>query len=227
LATSLAALRRLMGGAYAWQRIGERPITFYLSPGRFVSHASGAGAVFISLTRVRSGGAPYLHEAAHELLMPPAPFAPFEYGDSVAETRAAARFPQWLHEGFPDYLAQATASATGFHEGDVFAIGGLAKVDSTCAVRLAQSPRRAEILERVGRPGRLTALFTSERADVAPVFYACSQSFTQYVVDRVGVRTVVAAFPHIPGGTWVTDLEAAAGKSLDSLRSAWLEALGL
>jgi hypothetical protein len=222
LATSVAALRRLMGGAYAWQRIGQNPITFYLSPGRFVSHASGAGAVFISLTRVRSGGAPYLHEAAHELLAPPAPFAPYEYADSVAGERAAARFPQWLHEGFPDYLAQATARATGFREGDVFAIGGLAKVDSTCAARLAQSPRRAEILEKVGRPGRLQALFTSERAEVAPVFYACSQSFTKFVVDRVGVRTVVAAFPHIPGGTWVMDLEAAAGTSLEALRSAWL-----
>ena len=222
LATGVAALRRLMGGAYAWQRIGQRPVTFYLSPGRFVSHASGAGAVFISLARVRSGGAPYLHEAAHELLAPPAPFAPFEYADSVAEARAAARFPQWLNEGFPDYLAQATASATGFHEGDVFAIGGLAKVDSTCAARLAQSPRRAEILEKVGLQGRLAALFTTERAEVAPVFYACSQSFTKYVVDRVGVRTVVAAFPHIPGGTWVADLEAAAGTSLEALRSAWL-----
>ena len=133
LATSLGAMRRLMGGPYAWQRIAQRPVTFYLSPGRFVSHASGAGAVFISLTRVRSGSAPYLHEAAHELLAPPAPFSPFEYADSIAADRAAAAFPQWLSEGFPDYLAQATASATGFHEGDVFAIGGLAKVDSTCA----------------------------------------------------------------------------------------------
>jgi len=219
-------MRRLMGGPYAWQRIGQRPITFYLSPGRFISHASGAGAVFISLTRVRSGSAPYLHEAAHELLAPPAPFSPFEYADSIAAERAAAAFPQWLSEGFPDYLAQATASATGFHEGDVFAIGGLAKVDSTCAARLAQSPRRAEILEKVGRPGRLEALFTTERAEVAPVFYACSQSFTKSVVDRVGVRAVVAAFPHIPGGTWVTDLETAAGTSFDALRNAWLEALG-
>lgn len=226
LGTGLGALRQLMGGPYAWQRIGQRPITFYLSPGRFVSHASGAGAVFISLTRVRSGGAPYLHEAAHELLSPPAPFSPFEYPDSIAGEHAAERFPQWLNEGFPDYLAQATASATGFHEGDVFAIGGLAKVDSTCAARLAQSPRRAEILEKVGRPGRLGALFTTERAEVAPVFYACSQSFTKYVVDRVGVRAVVAAFPHIPGGTWVTDLETAAGTSLEALRNAWLGALG-
>lgn len=225
LATGIDAMRRLMGGPYPWQRIGERPITYYLSPGRFVSHASGAGAVFISLTRVRSGGAPYLHEAAHELLAPPAPFSPFEYTDSVTAERAAARFPQWLNEGLPDYLAQATASATGFHEGDVFEVGGLAKVDSTCAARLAQSPRRAEILEKVGRSGRLEALFRTDRAQVAPVFYACSQSFTKYVVDRAGIRAVIAAFPGIPSGTWVTDLDSAAGTSLETLRHAWIEAL--
>lgn len=189
-----------MGGDHAWQRIGQRPITFYFSPGRFISHASGAGSVFISLTRVRQRNAPFLHEAAHELLAPSGLFSPFEYADSIAGERAAARFPQWLSEGFPDYLAQMTASATGFHEGDVFDIGGLAQVDSVCAARLARSPRRAEILEKVGGTGFLQALFTTERAEVAPVFYACSQSFTKYVVDRVGIRAVVAAVPRHSGG---------------------------
>ncbi|HEV8400219.1 MAG TPA: hypothetical protein VGQ18_10320 [Gemmatimonadales bacterium] len=215
LATGVRALRRVMGAPYPWQRIGQGQVTFYLSPGRFVSHGSGVGAVFISLTRVRSGTAPYLHEASHELL------ATRESADSMAE------YPLWLGEGLPDYLAQATASATGFHEGDVFAIGGLAKVDSTCGARLAGSPRRAEILAKVGRTGEVAALFTTDRAQVAPIFYACSQSFTKYLVDRVGVRTVVATFPHIPAGTWVRDLESAAGKSLEALRNAWLETIGL
>lgn len=225
LAASLGAMRVLMGGVHTWQRIGERPVTFYLSPGRFISHASGKGAVFIALSRVRQRNAPFLHEAAHELLAPPAPFSPYEYSDSVAVERAAARFPFWLGEGFPDYLAQRTASATGFHEGDVFDIGGLAKVDSTCAARLARSPRREEIVEKVGRTGFLEALFTTDRPQVAPVFYACSQSFTKYVVDRVGIRAVVAAFPGIPAGTWLQDLEAAAGTSLEALRNVWLETI--
>lgn len=225
LSASLGVLRRLMGGAYPWQRIGQRSITFYLSPGRFVSHASGTGAVFISLTRVRQGTAPFLHEAAHELLAPAGAFHPDEYADSLAGERAAERFPLWLSEGLPDYLAQATASAAGFHEGDVFAIGGLAQADSVCAARLANSPRRNEILERVGGPGFLPALFTTERRDVAPVFYACSQSFTKYIVDRIGIRAVVAAFPRIPAGTWVTGIEAAAGTSFGDLRSGWLAAI--
>jgi hypothetical protein len=212
---------------YTWQRLGSRPIRFYLSPGRFVSHADGRGGVFISLNRVRHRDAPFLHEAAHELLAPPPPFSPFEYPDSLDEERAAARFPFWLSEGLPDYLAQTTAAATGFPEGDVFAIGGLAKADSVCAARLAASSRQAEIRDRVGRPGRLEALFTTDRAEVAPVYYACSQSFTKRVVARLGLPAVVALFPRIPTRAWRTALESAAGEPLERLRRAWLTALGL
>lgn len=227
LDVGLAQLEDLIGGPHPWQRIADRPVRFYLSPGRFVSHASGRDAVFISLRAVRQRYAPYLHEAAHELLAAPPPFAPWEYPDSAAEEAAAARFPGWLSEGLADYLAQTAAAATGFPEGDVFEIGGLAKADSVCAARLAGSPRRAEILEKVGGEGRLEALFTDERAQVAPVFYACSQSFTRYLADRVGVRTLVALFARVPSGTWPADLKAAAGESLDALRRAWLVGIGV
>jgi hypothetical protein len=222
----LAQLEDLIGGPYPWQRIANRPVQFYLSPGRFVSHASGHDAVFISLRAVRERFAPYLHEAAHELLAPPAPFYPWEYPDSAAEEAAAARFPGWLAEGLADYVAQTVAAATGFPEGDVFRVGGLGKADSVCAARLAGSRCRTEILDKVGGNGRLEALFTDERPQVAPVFYACSQSFTRYLVDRIGVRTLVAHFSRIPSGVWLSDLEATAGESLDALRRAWLVGIG-
>jgi hypothetical protein len=116
LAAGVTALKALIGGPYTWQRLGPRPIRFYLSPGRFVSHADGRGGVFISLNRVRQRDGPFRHEAAHELLAPALPFYPFEYPDSLAEERAAMGFPFWLSEGLPDYLAQTTAAATGFSE---------------------------------------------------------------------------------------------------------------
>ena len=225
LATSLSALRALLGGPYSWQRIGHRPLVYYLSPGRFISHATGQDTVFISLGHVRRGWAPFLHEGAHELLAPPPPFSPFEYPDSLAAEQAAARFPFWLSEGMPDYLAQAIVQVTGFREGDVFAIGGLPKVDSTCHARLSGHPRRAEIAAKVGGLGRLEALFTTERQKVAPTFYACSQSFTKYLVDRVGLGAMVALFPRVPDGTWLADLETRAGAPLPVLRRAWLAAL--
>ena len=227
LATGVDGLKRLIGGPYPWQRLGSRPIRYYLSPGRFVSHADGGGGVFISLSRARDRTAPFLHEAGHELLAPPPPFLPWEYPDSVAVERAAAEFPYWLSEGLPEYLAQSIAGATGFPEGDVFKIGGLAKADSTCAARLGGSSRWAEILEKVGGTGRLEALFTEERAEVAPVFYACSQAFTAYVVEKAGLPAVIALFPRIPGGEWRADLETAAEVPLERLRGAWLNTLRL
>jgi hypothetical protein len=227
LAAGVTGLKALIGGPFTWQRLGSRPVRFYLSPGRFVSHADGRDGVFISLNRVRRREGPFLHEAAHELLAPPPPFYPFEYPDSLAGERAAAEFPFWLSEGLPDYLAQMTADTTGFPEGDVFAIGGLAKVDSVCTARLGSSRRQAEILARVGRPGRLEALFSTDRAEVAPVYYACSQSFTKHLVARLGLPAVVALVPRIPAGTWRTALESAATEPLERLRRAWLVALGL
>jgi hypothetical protein len=178
LASAVASLRELIG-AHVWQRIASRPINFYLSPGRFISHTDGRDGVFISLANVRLRRGPFLHEAAHELLDPGGEFYPVDYRDSVAARKAAAQFPNWLTEGLPDYLAQVVATKTGFPEGDVFAIGGLTKVDSVCAARLSASKRRDEVLDRVGRSGRLEALFTTERAEVAPVYYACSQVIHQ------------------------------------------------
>lgn len=223
----LGWLKAFMGAPYDWQRIANRPVVFYLSPGRFISHASGQDAVFISLTRIRQRDAPTLHEASHELLAPAVPFSPWEYPDSATEELVAAHFPFWLNEGLPDYLAQATSAATGIHEGDVFDIGGLGLVDSVCAARLSASPRRAEILEKVGGEGRLEALNTTERGEVAPVFYACSQSLTKYLVDRIGIRPTVLLMPAVKANSWQVQLEIAAGQSLAAFRDAWLVRIGL
>jgi hypothetical protein len=114
-------------GTHLWQRLGDRPVVFYVSPDRFVSHASGRGAVFLVLRSVRERYAPFLHEASHVLLAAAFPFYPVEAGDSLREERAGDRFHFWLSEGLADYLAQRAAGDTGFREGDVFAVGGLAE----------------------------------------------------------------------------------------------------
>ena len=212
-------------GAHPWQRLGARPVTFYVSPDRFVSHASGRGAVFLSLRSVRERYAPFLHEAAHELLAGAVPFYPVEAGDSLREERAGDRFHFWLSEGLADYVAQRAAEATGFREGDVFAIGGLARSDSTCAARLDASPRRGEILARLGRPGWLNALFTTERREVAPTYYACSQSLTRFLVMRVGLDSVVSAFSRVRSDPGLGALTGAAGRPLETLRRDWIQSI--
>ena len=56
----LTDLRALVGGPYGWQRIGNRPIVFFFSPGRFVSHATGRTPSSSSPNRIRRGEAPFL-----------------------------------------------------------------------------------------------------------------------------------------------------------------------
>jgi hypothetical protein len=219
------ALRRLIG-SHAWQRLGDRPLRYYLVPERMISHASGNGAVFVSMHRVRGGDAPYLHEAGHELLAPPRPFYYDEYPDTV---RAEAWFqaaPYWLIEGLPDLLAQHAASAAGTREGDVFRIGTLAQTDSTCAARLAASPYRADLLRAIGGKGAVNALFTTDRARAAPAFYACARSMSMFVVETIGMERTVALFPAIKRGEWENELQRSTSMSTSALRVRWQERLG-
>ena len=226
LGRAVGVLRSTLG-AHPWQRLGDRPVTFYVSPDRFVSHASGGGAVFLSLRSVRERYAPFLHEASHELLAGALPFYPSEAGDSLREERAGDRFHFWLSEGLADYLARRAADDAGFPEGDVFKVGGLARSDSVCAGRLEASPRRGEILSRLGRPGWLNPLYTAERGEVAPTYYACSQALTRYLVNRVGLEPVVSAFSRIRSDPGLGDLTSAAGRPLETLRRDWLRSIGI
>ena len=219
-------LRRLIG-ARPWQRIGTRPIQYYLAPERMISHASGKDVVFISMVHVRNGRAPYLHEAGHELLAPEPPFSYDEYPDTVQAEAMFQEMPYWLAEGLPDVLAQLASSAAHTTEGDVFTIGGLAKADSTCAARLVDNPYRADILRVIGGRGGVDALFTTDRVKVAPTFYACAQSMTRFVTELIGMEQTVELFPAIKNRNWAATLERAAGMPLAAIRARWQSQLGI
>ena len=222
----LAMVKQLIGAPLAWQRIGNGRVVYYLAADRFVSHASGTGAVFISFWRVGQGTAPFLHEASHELLAPQRPFNPWEFSDSVTQRQRAESSPLWLLEGLPDYLAQLAASRAGVREGDVFDAGDRTKVDSVCAARVRAAPLAAAAVGTIGGAGRPPQLFTTERGTVAPVFYPCSHSFTKHVVEKIGLDRVVALFPSIKSDDWQRALSARGG-SLDELRSEWAHRIGL
>ncbi|MEO8201985.1 MAG: hypothetical protein ABI679_15745 [Gemmatimonadota bacterium] len=227
LEQGVAELRRLIGGQLAWQRIEDRPIQYYLVPDSIISHAGDNDAVFIAVHRALNGTAPYLHEASHQLLAPPAPFYESEYADSAQAEAIFQAWPLWLTEGLPDVLAQMAASTVGLHEGDVFQVGGLAKADSTCAARLAPNQYRADILRVIGNKGYVDALFTTERRKVAPTFYPCAQSMTKYLVDAIGMERTVALFPAIKAGNWAEAIERSSGMSLAVFQARWQARLGL
>lgn len=217
----MAELRALVG-RHSWQVVKADRITYYVSTDRFVAHASGRAAVFIPLIRLQDGRAPYLHEAGHELLasfsQPPTP-------DPARVERVRTSRPLWLTEGLADYVGLTAASRAGITEGDVFDIGGLAGADAACQERL-KGPRGAEVLSFIGRLGAPAALFTTERTEVAPTFYACGTSFTKYVVGRIGLPETIALMPLIITEGVLPRIEKLTGKSMDALRAEWRASIG-
>ena len=211
----VAAIRRLIGGPYPWQAIGDRRVTFYLSPERgFPTHPTRAGiesvpdAVFATLERARRGTALFFREGSIELLLP-APAA------RRADT-TGARFPNWLFwYGIGGYLAHTVADAEGLHEESI-SDGGM-RADSVCAARVAAAPPSvAAVLGLIGATGDVASFFVPGSGGggaAGQILSPCTLSMTKFLVDKMGgVKPVVALFPGIRAGTWERDIEAAGGR---------------
>lgn len=218
----VAELRAVVG-SHSWQVMREPKITYYISLDRFVSHASGRGAVFIPLARAQDGRAPYLHEAGHELL---ATFSQPVTPDPARFERVRMTRPLWLSEGLADYVGQSAATRAGVKEGDVFDIGGLAGADAACRERI-KGPRGAEILPFIGAVGAPAALFTTDRNEVAPTFYACGTSFTKFLVGRIGLQETISLMPLILKDGVLARIEELTGKKMDVIRGEWRTAIGI
>jgi hypothetical protein len=215
---AVPALRALVG-THDWQALGAGPLTYYVADDAFVSHATGRGALFVPVRRVRDGTAPLMHEALHELL------ASTRRGSVGADARSTVRLPLWLTEGLPEYIAQRVADDLGLPEPGPFASGGLRAVDETCAGR-ARTADGAAMLGFIGRPERPALLFTTDRARYAPTFYSCALSFTRFLVARAGLERVIALFG-LPPAEAVRRLEDVARRPLADVRAAWLRTIGL
>jgi hypothetical protein len=236
LEKSVAALRQLIG-IHPWQAVGAKRIVFYVSREQFVSHNNNNEVVMIPLNRFRDGRAPFTHEAAHALTaraIPDSrsgpPLAP-EVMERVRATR-----PLWLIEGLADYLARVVSATTGLIDGDVFALGGLSEVDTTCASRLGDTTE-GDILPSIGQLGEPPGLRTTDRSKVAPAFYACALSFTKFLVNTIGMQETIGLMalqsrvdrstdPVTAGPDGVLPrIESLTGKSMAQLRTAWLAAV--
>lgn len=212
----VAALWRRVG-IHEWQAVPKTKITYYLSEDSFVAHASGRAAVFIPMARVQDGRAPYLHEAAHEML---------------ASTRTAQppagtpiRRPLWLTEGLPDYLARLATADVGTPEETGPFGATLAQADALCAER-ARTPDGATMISFIGTSERPEALFTTDRSRFAPTFYTCSLSFVRYLGSRLGLDALVGLFAH-PPAEMIARLDTLGGKRVSAWRADWLRALTL
>ena len=229
----IAALRQLIG-THAWQEVRDEKLRFYVSDDQFVSHATSGGVVLIQLPRLRDGRAPFLHEAAHALLARPIARGGAPPLDSATQDRLIATRPQWLVEGIADHLAQTAAQMAGVSEGDVFDIGGLGKVDHTCATRMATATGK-EIGRYIGVLDAPTALFTTDRFEIAPIFYACAFSYTKFLAAQIGLQELIALMELQSRVNRATDpisigpdgvlprVETLTGKPTEKVQAEWLK----
>jgi hypothetical protein len=157
--------------------------------------------VSLMVERVRSDSAPYLHETVHVLV--PAPHR------SV-----------WLSEGFASYVESYVSENLGGYDAHVFSKTGNRGVDTEAARWLTRENGRA-VLPYVGAPGEPPEM-QSERRRVAAPFYVLSQSFSKFLVQRVGLGPVI-------GVVSSRDPEAAlarvSGRTVEDWKAEWLTTL--
>ena len=164
--------------------------------------------VFLALSRVKSGDAPYLHEAVHHLV--------FRY----AKSRASS-VHMWLLEGFPNFVQGEIAERAGRgREG--WMIVGNQRVDAE-AHKIMATPVGRGLVSFVGRTGAPPNLET-EREEVARPYYVLAQSFTKHLVDTISLRPFATKL--IPLMLNSARFEAMVyeltGKTVEQLRLEWL-----
>lgn len=193
-------------------------VEIYACDRKIISHAPGAGFVFLSRAWVQEQRAPWLHEAMHVLLRGPGPSWLADFDEAVAERD----MPLWLVEGLTEYLAQAVSERARVANLGPFSVA-LAELDATCA-REAQAGLRS-VLEHVGRAGRPADWFGPTRYEKAKVFYPCATSFVAWLAQHHGLAPLLTAQREVPRE--LVRWEELTGAKLEVERGRWLERLGL
>lgn len=205
----------LMGAPLSWQVYANKPVVYYFSPERFISHASWTGFVFIPFWRIKEGKSPWLHEALHILLRT----NKGSWSDVSFEERKEL-MPLWLTEGLPDYLESKTSHLNQLPRFDLWGDGGFTMTDASCRSKL-ESPNGDYVLEYIGREGPLPELFGENRRDYSPIFYNCSFSFNKYIGEKYGQEVLLAAIAEFKQEHQVIELQT--GKTIEQLKLDWLE----
>lgn len=172
-------------------------IGFYISARVRISHTWDSD-VFLPLQRVVDRNAPYLHETAHVLI--------------PGDTRSV-----WLAEGFASYVESHVSEKYGGYAGHVFVLGGSREVDREAQNHLETEGGRTAVsyIASHGVPRG----FYYDRQRVAAPYYVLSHSFIKYLVEKTGLKQVLAL--HRPEDS-VAALEETTGKSGELWRSEWL-----
>ncbi len=177
----------------------REPVRFVVSARANMSRTFGR-TVLLPLGRVQSRSAPYLHEAVHALV--------------PARNRST-----WLTEGLACYLESWVAEHVGGYDAHVFTNAGDRRIHDAARGYTKTDPGR-QVLPWVGVPGEPPDLF-EDRMGVARPFYVLSQSFTKYLVERIGLHAVVGL---AGGADPEAELRQLTGREAASWRADWLDA---
>jgi hypothetical protein len=186
--------------AFLKLRPGKEKLEYFVSTRVRLSHTSDSG-VFLPLRRVAEHTAPYLHEATHVLV-------PSENG------------APWLAEGFASYVESHVSEKYGGYAAHVFNQGGNRQIDQEATERLATDGGKVA-LNYIGADG-VPRGFYYDRERVAAPYYVLAQSFVKFLVERAGMKQVLALHKAEDSAA---ALAAITGKSGEAWRTEWLASL--
>ena len=157
--------------------------------------------VSLMVERVRTDSAPYLHETVHVLVPSP--------NRSV-----------WLSEGFASYVESYVSENIGGYDAHVFARTGNRGVDGEATRWLSREAGRT-VLPWVGTPGEPPEM-VEERRRVAAPFYVLSQSFSKFLVGKIGLARVITL---VSSRDPEAELGRLSGRSVEDWKAEWLRTL--
>jgi hypothetical protein len=170
------AIREYLGPQLDIPGNGSKPVEFFVHSDVGMPHTTGFREpwIFLNIDTINYDMIPYLHEMVHVM------------------AQWSWRTTEWVGEGFANYVASAVAeSGIGYHRSFILS-DGLERLSEFCSSRAGK-----EMLPLVGAPGRRSTLsddhravfrqMMSDRRTYAPPYYAMSWSFTDYLIDNIGL----------------------------------------
>jgi hypothetical protein len=211
---------KYIGAPYSWQLQKKgSPYTFYFRFDKIIPHGSGAGFVSISFSRIKSGKAPWLHEAIHEMLNTK---SGNWLSTNVTEEEWSTKMPLWLAEGLAEYIAIEVSEKNHLYIYDLFTNSVQKNLDTLFKEDM-KNDKITEILSHIGSAGTINEVFADDdksRKYYAGAFYHLSASFVKYLAEKYGIRTLVesnAAFRNE-----LVELEKRMNSTLEKEKSLWI-----
>jgi len=218
----ISAAEKFIHAPLPWQAHAiNEPYTFYFRFDTIISHASMAGFVSISFWRIKSGKAPWLHEALHEMLDTS---TGSWFNSSVTEDEANKEMPLWLFEGLPDYISLKVSQLENLPWYDVFSKTSATNIDSIFKEDL-KSEKASYILPFIGKKGIIAELSSKDRVLYAPTFYHGSSSFAGYIADKYGIEILLSTISSFRKEQ--EKIEELTAKQIDVLKREWIDKMGI